>query len=73
MLVVCPVLHLGIHDFVNARAVEEKVLCDFCTFACLYALLVACPCDLCLHLRVAFAVCRISLIGSCGCFSFAYI
>jgi hypothetical protein len=36
--------------------VEEKVLCVSCTFACLHALLVACPCDLCLHLGVAFAV-----------------
>ena len=38
------------------RTVEEKVLCVSCTFACLHALLVACPCDLCLHLGVAFAV-----------------
>ena len=35
---------------------KEMVLCVSCTFACLHALLVACPCDLCLHLGVAFAV-----------------
>ena len=53
---VCPVLYQGLHALVNARTVEEKVLCDSCTFACLHALLVACPGDLCLRLRVAFAV-----------------
>ena len=41
---------------------EEKVLCVSCTFACLHALLVACPCDLCLHLGVAFAVFLLSVL-----------
>ena len=53
---VCPVLRQGLHALVNARTVVEQVLCDSCTFACLHALLVACLCDLCLHLGVAFAV-----------------